>query len=331
MLVKNVSEIKQFVVVTGADINTVNPHLRQADKSYLKKLMGTEQFNELQAFCDDVPDPIPAEKKHLVGLLELAQCAEVNLGYFLYWPHMIIDVGDGGANRNESGDKKSAYSSDKERARMKFQYDGFNALEEMMEYLFDNLDKFPLFANSDAYKVATQYIITRTEEFNAIQPIGHSYLVFRNIQPFMGIVEDLQLSPKLGAEFLQELKAEMKKADSDAKYKEPIQLLKKAFAFMSYAEAADDLGIKINDKGLVFESSKDYSGNNLPSQEPLPDGKIYSAVDRARSRGESYLSDLKDYLYKKAADFPTYQSSEVYQEKTPAWGFDNTNKKTCRV
>lgn len=306
MLITTKDQIKRYVSLTSINIDTVSPSMRKVERRILIPFISQDVYNRLSQ-----DESLLSSKE--VQLLDLCREALVNLSYYIYFPHMIIDVGDGGATRTETAEKKAAYLGDKHRAQDKLRDDGYDALEEILEFLYENIDDFVGFRDTEIYKTLSHYLISSVKEFSRYYK-GVSFLVFLNMISFMSIVEDKFKDKNALGGFYDEIKEKTQDKMLDSDWAVILELTKKAFVYMTYAETADELGIKMDDRGLYIETIKGWPGNNLKPQDHLSDGKKFELIEKCRIRASVYLSELKEYLLENHEKFPSYKAEERVNE-----------------
>ena len=77
MLFKTISEIKTFLPIgAGNDFNRLKPHISAAENKYIKPLLGTSMYDELQEFYDaDYPENPSEVQQATLALQEKVQLA----------------------------------------------------------------------------------------------------------------------------------------------------------------------------------------------------------------------------------------------------------------
>jgi len=331
MLFKTIDEIKQFLAVgAGTDLNRLKPHIKNAETSYLRPLLGTELFKELQDFYDNPPaNPLEGGNILLKELLSLVQRTLIHLTYWSGFQVLNATISDGGFKRTENEKVKSLFKYQEVELKEYFKTTGFNGLDEILFYLETEIKKsegetvnFKSFADSDAWTILKSSFIPDTNTFNAIVFINHSRLTFLRLKSPMQLVEDLDIKPLLGESIFNEIKLEMVKNAPSAKVKSILPYIQKASAYLATALLMEESGADITEKGLYFESTS--SENNLmTNQQPAESDRINFLAKRNKGIGLNYLERLKSYLIANATDWPTYSG-----QTGNALRRNNTDKKS---
>ncbi len=331
MLFKIIDEIKQFLAVgAGTDFNRLKPHIQNAETAYLRPLLGSELFKELQDFYDVPPEtPLVGEKILFGELLSLVQRTLIHLTYWSGFQVLNATISDGGFKRTENEKVKSLFKYQEMELKEYFKTTGFNGLDEILFYLEMEIGKstgetinFKSFADSDAWTILKSSFIPDTSSFNAIIFINHSRLTFLRLKSPMQLVEDLDIKPVLGEAIFSEIKAEMVKAKPSAKVTALLPYIQKATAYLATALLMEESGADLSEKGLYFESTS--SENNLTvNKQPAESDRINFLAKRNKGLGQNYLERLKSYLIANATDWPAYsgQTGNVLHR-------NNTDKKS---
>jgi len=316
----NAKEIKQYISVNvSTNYKTLKPYIEVAEREYIKKLLGDDQYEEL---TDYYAEHVASEER-LDDLLEHVQRALINLAYYRGFPILIVKMSEQGAYRNENEKQKSLFKYQEVELRKMFKKDGFNGLDAVLEYLETNIDLFPEFQTSPNYTVFKNNFINKTIDFDNIYAIGASRLVFLKLRRFMNIVEDFKILPLIGRDFFDELKTQIKDNSLTTENSKAVEKIKKAVAFYSIEQGLNEIGVNIIDNGLVFQTREgDYKKDTSVKGEEL------SALSKsARENGEKYLEYLKDFLHENIDDYPIYEDSEQYDSTNTTHIRDNTEKK----
>jgi hypothetical protein len=208
-----------------------------------------------------------------------------------------------------------------------FKADGFNGLDSVLEYLENNIELFPLFAESENYTVFKESFINTTAEFEEGYKIGGSRLVFLKLKPFIKQAEDFHIIPLIGRAYFDELKEQILNKDIDEANDIPIDYIRKAVANFAIYRGIHQLGMTITDNG-VFYSSDTGDQFDYQNEKPMKPDEIMKLYQEARDTGNGYLALLKDHLHNNIDDYSTYAASASYDSTNAAHIRDNTDKKT---
>lgn len=326
MLIKSTAEIqKYFSVGNATNFDNVKPHILNAETACLSPLFGSNLLKQLQDFYDAPPTGSGSAEVNVAELTELlakVQKSIVHLAYWMGFQVLNATISDSGFKRTESEKQKSLYKYQETELKEYFKNAGFNALDEALEYLEVNVDKFDDFDMTPAWAVFKTAFIPKTRTFDTIISINNSRLTFLRLKPEMQVIEDMEIYPILGAEIYAYVKAELAKDVPDPKVKALLPYIQKPVAYLSSAMLMEESGADLTEKGLYFEATK-ATFNNDTEKTPASDNRIAILVARNRQLGNAYLDQLKSYLKANEPDWPDYsgQTGSVLRR-------DNNGKKT---
>jgi hypothetical protein len=332
MLLKNITEIREVLKIgSSVDFDVLKPVIETVELNYIRKVLGAEIYDVLQAYYDAGAPPINIEKPEgvllrnpqLNKLLKLAQSCEVHLAYWFGFDLLNVQILNDGFKRTETEKVKGLFKYQEDNLKDFFKHAGFNGLDTMLEYM-DGPDKemFPEFHQSTAALALKEMFIPRTDIFDQYYSLGNSRLIFNRLKPHMKTIEDLRIKIVLGELNYAFIKAEMVKAEPDARVTAILPHIARPIVFLSTALLMEETASDLSDKGLVFESitsnSTDHS-NRGPAGEP----RIAAMIKRNQNLGESYMVLLRNYLLDNASEWNNYT-----QPRRGLPNRDNTGKKT---
>lgn len=329
MLFKKIEEVKELIGIgTGNHLERLKPHISNAETAYIRPLLGANMFDELQEFYDEPPTGELTEvQEAMKELLGKVQKSLIHLAYWMGFQVLNATISDSGFKRSESDTVKSLYKAQETELKEYFRNAGFNAMDEVLEYLETNIEHFGEFKLTENWTKLKEAFIPDTKTFESVPYfINGSRLTFLRLKPHMQLVEDLQIKPLLGETIFAEIKAEMVKDNPAAKVVAILPVIRKPIAYLAAAMLMEESGADLTDKGLYFESTSAGASYNDTNRQPAAIEKIAYLAKRSRGIGESYLESLKSYLVAHAADWTAYsgQTGSVFRR-------DNTDKKTFWV
>jgi hypothetical protein len=325
MLFKSVTEIKEFLPIgIGNDFNRLKPHIASAENKYIKPLLGTSMYDELQEFYDatypENPTDVQIAMKELLGKVQLAL---IHLAYFVGFDFMNIEASDMGFHRVESDSTKGLYGYQENNLRKYFSDSGFNNLDDVLTYIEENIEHFAEFKAETNYTVLKQSFLPTVKAVEEIPFNLHgSRLTFLALKPGVSYIEDTQIKKLLGTTIYNTIKTEMVKDSPAAKVTDIIPYIRKPLIYLASAFLMQETGADLTEKGLYFEKTDPVYRGTLKKQ-PAEMARVSELVRRNQLIGEGYLEELKSYLVANADDWADYsgQTGRVFNR-------DNTDKKT---
>lgn len=324
MLFNTINEIQEYIAIgVGTDFNKLKPHIANAETAYMRPLLGSDLFDELQEFYDDMPsDNLSEVQEATKELIGKVQKSLIHLAYWMGFQVLNSTISDSGFKRTESEKQKSLFHYQEDELKDYFKNAGFNAMDEVLEYIETNITHFNEFKLSTNWTVLKSAFIPTTKVFESIIYINNSRLTFLRLKSYSTLVEDMEIRPILGTAIFDEVKTEMVKDAPAPKVLALLNYIRKPIAYLSTAMLMEESGADLTEKGLYFESTSatTVSGKN---KQPADADRIAMLAAKNRNRGNNYLDQLKSYLASNASEWPTYsgQTGSVLRR-------DNTGKKT---
>jgi len=323
MLFKTISEIQNHLVVgAGTDFNRLKPHISNAETAYMRPLLGSALFDELQEYYDAPPTGTLTEAQEATAeLLSKVQKSLIHLAYWMGFQVLNAVISDAGFKRTQSETIKGLFKYQEDELKEYFKTSGFNAMDEVIEYIESNIDHFNEFKLSANWPILKSAFIPDTKTFDSLISINGSRLTFLRLKSYTMLVEDLNIRPLLGDTIFDEIKTEMVKDEPAAKVLAILPKIRKSVAFLSTAMLMEESGADLTEKGLYFESTS-AGYNNDRNKQPAKQEQVTALAKRNRMYGDNYLEGLKSFLIQNPTDWPTYsgQTGHVLRR-------DNTDKR----
>jgi hypothetical protein len=201
MLFTTVSEIKTFLPIgAGNDFNRLKPHIENAENKYIKPLLDTGMYDELQEFYDAEYPATPTDAEAATKtLLEKVQHALIHLAYFVGYDFLNVSVSDAGFNRTESTTMKGLYKYQEDNIKKYFSDAGFNGLDDVLVFLEQNIEYFGEFKLSTNYTSLKESFLPTVKVVEEIPfNLHNSRLLFLALKPGVAYVEDTDIPKTLG-------------------------------------------------------------------------------------------------------------------------------------
>jgi len=322
MLFTTIAEIKTILPIgVGNDFYRLKPHIENAENKYLKALLGTEMYDELQEFYDaeypTEPTPVQEATKEL---LTKVQHAVIHLAYFVGFDFLNVSVSDMGFTRTESTTSKGLYKYQEGNLKKYFSESGFNSLDDVLVYLETNIAHF------NEYKLHANWTILKQSFLPTVKVVENipynihgSRLIFLALKPQVSFIEDTLIRTALGEIIYAEIKTEMAKDAPTERVTAILPYIRKPLIYFSTAMLMEETGATLDEKGLYFEKINATAPDNR-IKGPSTEQRIAAMVARNRLIGNSYLDMLKSYLHENWEEYDG-QTGSVFNR-------DNTDKKT---
>lgn len=317
-------EVRNYIAISSSmKFEHVEPHIDNAERDFIKPLLGDSLYAELQDFYDIMPVDNPTEVQIATKeLLQLVQRSLIHLAYWIGFDFLNVEVSDSGFRRIESDKVKGLYRYQEENLRAYFKTNGFNGLDDALEFIDENIVSFNEFKLSPNWTQLKQAFIPDTKTFDGIYGINNSRLTFLRLKQFMKINEDFEIKKALGETIYNYMKAQMVLDAPEAKAKALLPYIQKPLAYLSVADLMLESGADLSEKGLYFSQTVSTT-NNDTEVKPADKDRVVALANKNRLIGSTYLEALKRYLVDHADDWPDYS-----QQTGSVFTRDNTDKKT---
>lgn len=331
MIVTLNTEIREFLPASvSISYERIAPFIEVAENKYLKEVLGFEFLEELNNYYEGSAQ----ETTEMNKVLKYAQRAVTYLAFFEGFDVLNVSIKDTGFFRVENQENKSLFNYQERNLRDYFSKTGYNALEDILEYMENNLTKFDTWANSDAYQKQREHLINTAKDFTKIyRPLKNSRLVFLNMLSDLTAAEDFDIKEILGTDLFEKLKDLVLDKDIEeapfVEYKKLLPYVQKPLAYFTVARTVNNLGANFTDKGLLFAQYAVSSPNH--KIETQDSEKILAVIESAESNAKQYVDQLEDYLVDNKSSLPEYAEyiGDDSEEYNPA--FTNEDKKIIRM
>lgn len=314
-------EIRAFVKVnTAVSFAMMETPLNNAFNLFIKPLLGISlSARLLEIYNNDTPKNTEEE------LLRIAQRANANLALWYEFDAISVRITDAGFQRQESenGTFKPAYKYQEDNLRQSYKNKGFNALDEMLDFLYLHISDFPEFADSNTYKSQQSAIVRSTADVNNVVFINNSRLVFLRLQTHLKFVETMLLIPAIGEDLYNHLIDSLLNGPVEEIEKKHIDTLRKACANYIVVMAVRRLMMEtgsLTDRGLYFTTVEAGEKGNEKRQ-PLEIDRIAIQIQNLKADADMYMGSLQRVI---SAHFPEFHAGNPQR----VFDRDNDHKRT---
>ena len=304
-LIKTLAQVQENVpVAMTSDFDVVSSFLRAAETKYVRNLIGAEQFTELKTYFDtESPD---LESPEMVMAIQFCQKITSNLGYYLAVPVLSVSVSSSGVQIFSTTDTKSAFQWQVEDLKDALQELGFAAIEELLEYLESQPEKFASYMDSDQYKEQQTFLIRSAADFSRYYEIEGSRYVFQSILGLMRRVEQQTMEKQFGTDFYNGLKAE----EQTGKKLILVQnYIKPAVALFTAAKAFTERVITLQNGKVAFNFRGNY--NNMRESQAASRDQIKATVDQLETDANMFMQDGLQYIADNSSSFDDFTAPAI--------------------
>ncbi len=273
----------------------VAPSLANAQEMFLNPLLGSALVAQLEsAYTKDNPDAAMAT------LLKMCQNAVVNLTLWYYFDLLQMRVTDQGFHRQGSEDWQQPYKYQEDRIREGFKHRGFNALDGLLDYLYDNVTTYPAFERSTAYTNKRGAVVRSKKDVEQLVYIGGSTLVFLRLRTEFPTIEENRLVAVMGRTLYDLFRGWLVSPETfpSEKCNCTLEDLRERCAAVVVRHAVvrviQQTG-SLTDRGLYFDATAATGGNDNSSL-PAPDMAIGDRLSLYKSDASVAEDNLRRFL-----------------------------------
>lgn len=273
-LIKTMAELRAVVSFSG-DISfaLLLPGLT-AGQNVLKRYVGVSLMEQLT-----IDQDAPADS--LTQLLSLAKVVVGNLALIQVLGTGNVTLSDNGVMRSKTAEQSDAFEWQIERAADAYLNVAYDGLETLLGFLADNLDEFPDYAESLAYKSLKRQLVPTAEIFSQYYEIGCSRLVYQTLLASMRTVEERTIRPLLGAK-LADLLGETLSEEQEAQ----LSAARRALVYGTMARALRERIVSVTDQGVQVLSLGLIRRREAPSDKQLERSQAYFDNEFTQCSGE---------------------------------------------
>lgn len=307
MLFKTIPEIKQYISVNATSIfDSIAPYIRMAEMKYLVPAIGKDEYDDLNTAYNGT-DPLTDAQE---ALLPYAQRMVAYLAYSLYLPMGQVQVGESGIQIVSSENKKTAWQWQVDQLDESLRELGFNAVEEMLAFMEANKEDYPLWTASTAFTENNELFVSSAIEFTSYYNINNSRRLYNAMRFIIKKVETFKIKPLLGAAYFAALKASIIAGAVSDDDQLVLDFIKNIVCYLTLADLPSLLSVKVGEDSIVsLETSKTLT---TKLKITATDTRLAVLQQTCQEDGNTFLEDLKQFLFTNKDNYPLYVSGGAY-------------------
>lgn len=332
------AELKALMKVnTAISFDMMEAPLRNAFRQFLFPLLGDKMAEKVIDIYNFVPimdvleqntEEATGQKKLDARLLEICRRANANLAFWNDFDEISVRITDAGFQRQKSDNEsfQQVYKYQEDNLRMSFRNKGFNALDELLEFLYAHIAEYPEFAISQAYQNRKSAIVRSTADVNDVCFIGGSRIIFLRLQPHLKFVEEMLLQPAIGDRLYGHLIDGLVNPPEDEEVRKDVERLRLAcsryIGTMAVRRLLMETG-SITDRGLYFTTIQSGDKGN-EQKEPVDTKRIAVQIQNLKVDADMYMTALLRTARSYFADYYVGDPRRIFDR-------DNNRKRTFWV
>ena len=312
-------EFKRYLPVNvNLRFETMEPHLALCEETYIRPLLGQALTDRITAFQDAYPD-LPDNEPDS-ALIHKVRFALIRLALWKGYDIIAANISDTGVS-TEVDKENRPFRYQEENIKRTLKEEGFNYLDNILEFLEENAQDFPEFGQSPHKLGNVASLIRDTRTFNTYYNIDNSRLVFLKMRYYLRDVELIELRHRIGADFYREL---LSADETEARYAAILTDIRSFVVYRAVAEGIGELHKLPTEKGLLFETST----MDGVQQTPVYRAQIMETRQRLAERAEQHLAAALHHIAAHADLYPNYTAFAGSSPEDGVIHRDNTNRKT---
>lgn len=295
----------------------INPSINAAWDNFIVTILG-------KSCADEIIDAIEEEDENKKEAVRLARIATANLAFFVNFTELSIHITDQGFQRQEGDTFKPLYRYQEIDLKGSFRNKGFNAIERLIDFLFEHADLFSHFKQSAVFVARSKAVVKSPDEIEPFVFINRSYIVYMTLIPRFNRIMDVKLEPVIGPKAMELLRnylaGDIDADSADAILAEKLRIkVVPVVVLQALAEHVTTVG-EITDRGLYYSqtaAASHESQENKPARD----------ADRLRMRAD-FLEDAHHYEHVLLRFIRTEMADKYTGLPCDALNRDNDNHKT---
>lgn len=272
-LLKSIDDVKKYVSVNkNIKWESLEPYVKQADRKYIKNLVGTIIYND---YVTATPTDAIELEVH-----ELLREASANLSWFIYMPLANVQVSDHGISVNHSESSKAAEWWQIRDLRRSLLDAGLLAIDEALKIMEANTDTFITWTTTESYTLFNELFVKRTDTFHRWFGIANSRKTFLALKPYM-----LETHHQYFTNILNTATIATIQTGTTAEHKQALEYLQASQVHYTVAKAVESGAFILTSSGMYqqFDELPGYKTN------PLNETQLSTLKQERLTAGEEYF------------------------------------------
>lgn len=283
MLISTTPELMQYVEVSiDLDFVSIKPSIQRAERRFIKPYLGTF-FNEVEEWYNNQFDISDLQKE----LISLINSATGPLALWYYSQRGSVSVDSSGIYKAKNENRWNLGEGEQRRLENSYLNDGLDALDDVFNFLNENLMEFEGYANSAARANNNNSLVRSARVLQKVFTVIHPYVTFRALQESILYVEDRVKAAMQSsyAYFLSTPESELSAPGKDILFS-----AQKVIIYMATARALLIRTVKFTNEGLQVLISE------TTQVSPQENSRIEAASAEYRASGETEMGNLVNLL-----------------------------------
>ncbi len=307
----NITEITDQVggaINRSMEIDSIGPHIGMAAHKHLVLWLGITLWDNLVSYVDnpspvdtDLDDLLPYARKPL-AFLTLEEYAKIG----------SIQFGEAGMYRTETDTHKGAYKYQENNYRQSMLENGYEALEQLLDYLEANEVNYPDWQASSGYTRNKSLVINSAATFRDRYSRSISRHTFEMLRPLIEDLEFFVLVPIMGEDQYDDVKTNIADKTTTGKDLILLGLIQKAIAYFTIQEGIRRHWLQIKDNRII--QAELLEPQSSKKEAPASTASVNLATRHNDEFGNRFVSRMLQYLDDNIDDFTSYKTWKEAKE-----------------
>lgn len=175
--------MKYVEVSVDLDIDLVAPSIKKAEKRFIVPILGREFYREVLAYKNVVPTEIQKE------LLDAINSAAAPLAMWYYCQVGGVSIDGSGIYKPKNDNRWNLGDAEQKRLEGAFLNSGLDALDDLLNFLNDNLSSFDTYATSEEREETFTSLVPTAKIVQKVFTMLHPQVTFRALREAIRYVE----------------------------------------------------------------------------------------------------------------------------------------------
>lgn len=285
----------------------LNASVTQAERDYLKPLLGTTEYNNLVTASASLP--LTGNTLALYNQLKepLAQIAA-----YLAVPDLDLNLSSHGFTVYKDENTAPASQKRVEQFRLSQMRKAMAGFDALLDWLHANAATYTDWAAGEGFTEFKQGFVNTTAHFNEVVDINNSRHLFMRLRPYRQKVEQYELKSYLGTDLYDEMRTQIVANTVSADNQELWPFIQQAVCHRTMEKGIIALNLQIDERGHLAAGIQE--SHTMKMQQHAADEHINTLVKQHAAEADAFFEKLRSYLNANAsaAKYAVYFNSDLY-------------------
>jgi len=302
----DIDQLTEFVNISqNSDIKDYQPSMRLVQSKWIKPIIGKQMLNDL--IEKSKTDDFTIEERSFLHSVRfpaaiLTQYHSVGSG------NVTLTKGGFSVPKSEQIAPASQFRINQYKDELEVNAQA--ALSDLLEWLQQNGQNFPLYWDSDERKSNMGTFIKDAKVFNFFTSLDVDHFIFRNLRYLIARTEDTVIENCLCKDLYDHMRTVLQAGDDLEEYKDLISPISEVIVNFVIADAINELGISIQGSRILLKF-RDSSTEDTNGMKAVSENTLDRLSKNYKNLAALAITKLKNQL--DGADigtYPIYESSE---------------------